>query len=305
MEEEIIEPVEKKKTNKGLIVVLLSLLLLGSGIGNFVLWNKSHTANSLAAKSIDSLKSVNTLKDSLYTMLADEEASIASLRTEISLYQNENDSLKQILEAKEKKIAALRAQIGGGSPGKLRALKDSLNVIALENKAFKEKVEVLLLENEDYRAQLALKEEKINALNSTNQQLNDKVTIAAEPNVGPVTVTPMASKKGVFSPNFKAKKVEKLVVSFDLLGNKLTDRKVEKTYTVRIKDPDKIVLSNDNGSLMNSDDVFTIKKEVSFDGTQQKIKVDFVQKPKYKKGRYTVELKDGDEVKYTSSFELN
>lgn len=304
MEEEV-ENIEPKKSNKGgKIAILLAVLLAGSAVGNFLLWNKGNEANTIAAKSIDSLKTATKLKDSLYQALAEEEASIASLRTEISLYQTENDSLKQVLEEREKKLASLRAQIAGGSPNKLRALKDSLQRITQENSEFKTKVQALLLENEDYKAQLALKEEKINTLNSTNQQLADKVTIAAEPNVGPVVVTPMSSKKGIYTPNFKAKKVEKLVITFDVLGNKLTDRKIEKTYTVRIKDPDKIVLSNNNSSLQDSDNVSTVTETVTFDGTQQKIKVDFKQKPKYKKGRYQVELKDGDEVKQTSTFEL-
>ncbi len=305
MEEENLEPVKKKNTGKTVLVLLLALLLGGSGIANYMMWNKGKAAEVLASNSMDSLQKANSLKDSLYTMLAEEEASIASLRTEISLYQSENDSLKQVLEEKEKRLSALRAQLsGGGSPSKLRALKDSLSRITLENSDFKTKVQALLLENEDYRAKLALQEEKIEALNSSNQKLTDKVTIAAEPSVGPVLVTPMSSKKGIFSPNFKAKKVEKLVITFDILGNKLTERKIEKTYTVRVKDPDKIVLSNDNTTLSNSDDVYTIKENVKFDGTQQKIKVDFKQEPKFKKGRYQVELKDGDEVKYTTSFEL-
>ncbi len=306
MEEQNMDPQQPKSNGKTILLIILGLLLGGSGVFNYMLWDKEQKASAMAASNIDSLNQMNLLKDSLYTILHDEEASVASLRLEISLYQSENDSLKQVLALKEQKIASLRAQIGGsgGSPKKLRALKDSLERIVIENGEFKTKVQTLLMENEDYRAQLAAKEEKINALNSSNQKLTDKVTIAAEPNVGPVIVTPMYNKKGIDMPIYKAKKVEKLVITFDVLGNQLTEKMVEKTYSVRVIDPDGIVLSNDNGTLRDSKDVYTIKEDISFDGTQKKIKKDFKQEPKFKKGRYKVELKDGDEVKNTFSFEL-
>lgn len=99
-------------------------------------------------------------------------------------------------------------------------------------------------------------------------------------------------------------KVERLQITFDVLGNKLTDKAVKKDYMVRVMDPDGIVLSNNNTKLSNSDDVYTVKESVTFNGVQQKIKVNFTQTPSYKKGKYKVELKEGDEVKQTFSFEL-
>jgi hypothetical protein len=114
----------------------------------------------------------------------------------------------------------------------------------------------------------------------------------------------MYAKKGVFIPIYKSKKVERLQITFDVLGNKLTDKAVKKDYMVRVMDPDGIVLSNNNTKLSNSDDLYTIKESVTFNGVQQKIKENFTQTPSYKKGKYKVELKEGDEVKQTFSFEL-
>lgn len=306
MEELNTEPVEKKSKGKTILLVLLGLLLASSGAANFWLYGKEKTASVAAQNSIDSLKATTHLKDSLYAMVAEQEASIANLRTEIALYQSDNDSLKAVLAEKESKLASLRAQIGsGGSPKKLRQLKDSLNRLTLENTDFKSKVQTLLLENEDYRKQLAERDAKISNLNSTNQQLTDKVTIASEPVLGPVSVTPLYTKKGINTPIYKAKKVERLQISFDVMDNPLTDKKIEKTYTVRIIDPDKIVLSKDTRNVRSSDQVATIEVKVTFDGTQKNFKEYFTQEQSFKKGRYTVELKDGDEVKHKTSFDLN
>ena len=304
--EEMEQEQPKKSKGKSILIGLLSLLLVGSGVSNFMLWQKEKAASAKAISSIDSLKTNQTLKDSLYQKLAEETAKTESLRAEIMMYQGENDSLKQILEEKEARIASIRAQLSGGglSNSKLRALKDSLVVIKTENNDFRTKLEAMLMENENYKAQLADKEAKISTLNSTNSVLSEKVSIAEQPFVSPVNVVPQYEKKGVFIPIYKAKKVEKLYITFTVLGNKLTKNAVEKSYIVRVKNPDGIILSTNNNQLSNIDDVYTYKETVTFDGKQKPIKINYTQKPDYKKGKYTVELKDGDEVLSTFNFEL-
>ena len=270
-----------------------------------MLWSKEKTAKAIANSKIDSLSAYHNLKDSLYAALSEEEKKVEGLRTEIALYQNDTDSLKQLLDASMAKISSLRAMVAnGGSTGKLRALKDSISRLSAANRAFISQMDSMLNQNEDYLARLQERENKIAALESQKRILNDKVNIAAQPSVGPVIVTPMYIKKGVYLPIYKSKKVERLQITFDVLGNKLTDKAVKKDYMVRVMDPDGIVLSNNNTRLSNSDDLYTIKESVTFNGVQQKIKENFTQSPSYKKGKYKVELKEGGEVKQTFSFEL-
>jgi len=305
MEDLTVETTTKERKGKGgIIAILLGVLLAGSLGANYWLYYKEQKSSAEAVSKIDSLNALTTLKDSLYKTLNEEEIKVFNLRTELALYQSENDSLKQLIEEKEAKIRSLRAAIGGGSPSKLRALKDSMAKLTAENNDFKAKVQTILLENEDYRAKLLEQQGKIETLEGQKQNLTDKVTIAAQPSVGPIIVTPQYQKKGIYIPIFKAKKVERLQVTFDVLTNKLTEKAVEKEYIVRIINPDGIVLSKTNNSLANSDDVYTIKQSVNFNGTQQKIKVNYTQSPDYKKGQYKVELKEGDEVLQTYSFDL-
>ncbi len=304
MEENEVIPAKKSK-GKGVLIALLLIVAIGSGIGNFMLWSKEKTAKAIANSKIDSLSAYHSLKDSLYAALSEEEKKVEGLRTEIALYQNDTDSLKQLLDASMAKISSLRAMVAnGGSTGKLRALKDSISRLSAANRAFISQMDSMLNQNEDYLARLQERENKIAALESQKRILNDKVNIAAQPSVGPVIVTPMYIKKGVYLPIYKSKKVERLQITFDVLGNKLTDKAVKKDYMVRVMDPDGIVLSNNNTRLSNSNDLYTIKESVTFNGVQQKIKENFTQSPSYKKGKYKVELKEGGEVKQTFSFEL-
>ncbi len=305
MEDSTVETTTKERKGKGgIIAILLGVLLAGSLGANYWLFDKEQKASAAAVAKVDSLNALTTLKDSLYKTINEEEIKVFNLRTELALYQSENDSLKQLIEEKEAKIRSLRAAIGVGSPSKLRALKDSVAKLTAENNDFKAKVQTILMENEDYRAKILEQQGKIESLEGQKQTLTDKVTIASQPSVGPVNVTPQYQKKGVYIPIYKAKKVERLQITFDVMSNKLTEKTVEKEYIVRIINPDGIVLSTSNNSLANSDDVYTVKQTVSFNGSQEKIKVNYTQSPDYKKGHYKVELKEGDEVLQTFAFDL-
>jgi hypothetical protein len=298
---------QEKKHGKGktVTIVLLLLLLLGSVGSSIFLWNKEQHSTGIALSKIDTLQSLNSLRDSLYNELAIEQEKVANLRLEISLYQGENDSLLQLLKGKESKINSLRALIGQGGSGKsYRALKDSIAVFRNNNLAFRTRVDSLLLQNEAYLAKLNEQESTISQLEKEKSTLSKKVNIAAQPNVGPVRVEPQYDKKGIFTPINKAKKVERLMITFDLLNNKLTAQPINKKYIIRIKNPDGIILSNSNSRLTNIDDVFTHEEDITFNGTQQKIRIEYTQDAAYKKGKYSVELRDGKEIKQTFSFEL-
>lgn len=298
---------QEKKSGKGktITIILLLLLLLGSVGSNVFLWNKEQHASNLAISKIDTLQSLNLLRDSLYNELAIEQEKVANLRLEISLYQGENDSLLQLLNQKESKINALRLLISQGGSGKsFRALKDSIAIFRMNNFAFKSKVDTLLLQNADYLAKLNEQETTITQLAQDKSALSKKVNIASQPNVGPIRVEPQYNKKGVFTPIYKSKKVERLLITFDLLNNKLTDKPIDKKYVIRIKNPDGIILSNNNSKLTNIDDVYTHEENITFNGEQQKIKINYTQDAAYKKGKYSVELRDGKELKHSFNFEL-
>lgn len=295
----------KKGKGKIAVIVILGLLLAGSLGSNYWLYSKEQSSSELAISKIDSLNYYNSLKDSLYAKINEEELKVHNLRTEIAMYQSDNDSLRQLLEEKLDKIAALRAMVSsGGSTSKLRALKDSLERLTKVNAEFKQTIETVLMENEDYKAKMLAQQSEIDELNSQKRNLTDKVEVAAQPKVGSLNVVPTYEKKGQYIPMFKAKKVDRLEISFDVLANKLTEKKVEKVYIVRIIDPDGIVLSNNNNQLSNSSEVYTAKETVNFDGKLQKFKINHKQSASYKKGKYKVELKEDEVIVQTAEFVL-
>ncbi len=295
----------KKRTG---LLVLLSLLLVGSGVFNGILLNKSNSTKLETQAKLDSLIQYQTLKDSLLNDLNIEQEKVNSLRLELAMFQGENDSLMNIINAKEALIASLRSQINGGggnNKAKLLALKDSINNFKTNNLDLQNKVQELLLSNDDYKRELEERDQKILGLNSEKTKMTVKLEEAQKPFVGPISVIPQYEKKGVFMPIYKAKKVQRLLITFNVLGNKLTNKTINKEYHIRIIDPNNVVLSNSNNDLTDSDKVISVKEKVEFDGTKKDIKIEFTQKPNYTKGTYKVELKDGDEILHSFKFDLN
>ena len=299
------ETVSSSNKGKKGLVLILGILLLGSLGSNAWFWNSAKTANNKAKAQMDSMRYFHGLKDSLYDALAQEELKVEGLRAEINLNQTDNDSLNQLLNEAMAKIASLRVMVGkGGSTASLRALKDSIASMSLRHQQYKSHIDSLNNSNANYLAQIEAQQDAIRVLEGQRKVLGDKVNIAAEPQIGAVIVTPVYNKKGILVPIYKSKKVEKLQIMFDVLGNQLTENTVQKTYMLRIIDPDGIVLSNNNSTLTSSDNVYTVKQSINFSGAAQKIKTNFISKSAYKKGKYKVELKEADIVKQTYSFEL-
>ena len=303
--EELTETISSSSKSKRSLVLFLSILLIGSLGSNAWFWKSAKTANDKAQSQLDSMIFYHGLKDSLYNALAQEELKVEGLRAEINLNQSDNDSLNQLLNEAMAKISSLRAMVGkGGSTASLRALKDSIARMSLRHQQFRTHIDSLNNSNANYLAQIEAQQETITTLEGQRKILGEKVSIAAEPQIGAVIVTPVYNKKGILVPIYKSKKVEKLQIMFDVLGNQLTENTVQKTYLLRIIDPDGIVLSNNNSTLTSSDNVYTVKQSINFSGAAQKIKTNFVNKAAYKKGKYKVELKEADIVKQTFSFEL-
>jgi len=296
----------KKSKGKTIAIVLLGLLLAGSAVSNFQLWKKETQSTQIANSKLDSIVSLNLLKDSLYAQLEEEQQKVSALREELAMFQGNNDSLQNLIAQKEQKISSLRSMVasGGGNSAALRSLKDSIFKFKTENNEFKSQVTALNNENNGFKSQLSEQELIMAALKKQKEGLSKKVEIASQPYLGPINVTPEYTKKGIFLPQFKAKKVERLKITYDILANQLTQEKVKKEIAVRIIDPDGLVLSNNNNSLSDINKVYTDKKDIEFDGKLQKINVNFIQKPSYKKGKYKVELKDGETIVNTNSFEL-
>ena len=309
-----------------LTVVLVILLLASLGSNTFLYLNKMKSD-----KELENKVAVMKAKDSLQIELNRMED---SLNLVIQTFQNENQTLVLKVEELEsdknprviaamQEIYRLRREISNGISGdganagsgdgakkstkasrkaaksgkggaEVEDLRKQLEEARAKVAELMALIEGLTKEKNDYVAQLTAEKDRSATLESENVELKDRLDKGARPQFGALLVTGLFDKKGVMTETMKAKGVDKIRVTFDVLENPMVTQPLEEEVTIRIIDPNGGVLSTTNTKLTDKSKVTSLKNTIQFDGALQKVKWNFPDKGlltgKLMKGKYTAEL---------------
>ena len=309
-----------------LTVVLVILLLASLGSNTFLYLNKMKSD-----KELENKVAVMKAKDSLQIELNRMED---SLNLVIQTFQNENQTLVLKVEELEsdknprviaamQEIYRLRREISNGISGddattgsgdgakkstkasrkaaksgkggaEVEDLRKQLEEARAKVAELMALIEGLTKEKNDYVAQLTAEKDRSATLESENVELKDRLDKGARPQFGALLVTGLFDKKGVMTETMKAKGVDKIRVTFDVLENPMVTQPLEEEVTIRIIDPNGGVLSTTNTKLTDKSKVTSLKNTIQFDGALQKVKWNFPEKGlltgKLMKGKYTAEL---------------
>ncbi len=309
-----------------LTVVLVILLLASLGSNTFLYLNKMKSD-----KELENKLAVMKAKDSLQSELNRMED---SLNLVIQTFQNENQTLVLKVEELEgdknprviaamQEIYRLRREIAdgisgdGASSGTADGAKKSTKVSRKAAKSGRggaevedlrkqleearakvaelmAQIEALTKEKNDYVAELTAEKDRSATLESENVELKDRLDKGARPQFGALLVTGLFDKKGVMTETMKAKSIDKIRVTFDVLENPMVIQPLEEEVVIRIIDPNGGVLSTTNTKLTDKSKVNSLKNTIQFDGALQKVKWSFPDKGlltgKLMKGKYIAEL---------------
>ncbi len=309
-----------------LTVVLVILLLASLGSNTFLYLNKMKSD-----KELENKVAVMKAKDSLQIELNRMED---SLNLVIQTFQNENQTLVLKVEELEgdknprviaamQEIYRLRREIAdgisgdGASSGTADGAKKSTKVSRKAAKSGRggaevedlrkqleearakvaelmAQIEALTKEKNDYVAELTAEKDRSATLESENVELKDRLDKGARPQFGALLVTGLFDKKGVMTETMKAKSIDKIRVTFDVLENPMVIQPLEEEVVIRIIDPNGGVLSTTNTKLTDKSKVNSLKNTIQFDGALQKVKWNFPDKGlltgKLMKGKYIAEL---------------
>ena len=256
-----------------------------------------------------------------------KDATIAAKTEEVLIAKTQLDSISTQLDAKIAEIQKL-----GGSVDSLMKIKAQLeidkkelrNVSAFDSKKYNRKIK-------DYQNLLAQKDEEIARLkeengiltvrndsltneNSTlkterqslsdsvtsvsakNQELAEKVTIAAALRAEAVTINSVNAKgKESDGGTYKSKKLDKIHVSVLLAPNGLA-KKDEKELYIRVLDPSGAVISDmatGSGEFTynNQGMIYTAKQRFTFDNTRQRLDFFYGRGgQRFNEGKYNIEV---------------
>ena len=309
-----------------LTVVLVILLLASLGSNTFLYLNKMKSD-----KELENKLAVMKAKDSLQSELNRMED---SLNLVIQTFQNENQTLVLKVEELEgdknprviaamQEIYRLRREIADGISGdgassgtadgakkstkvsrkaaksgrggaEVEDLRKQLEEVRAQVDELMAQIEALTKEKNDYVAQLTAEKDRSATFESDNVELKDRLDKGARPQFGALLVTGLFDKKGVMTETIKAKSIDKIRVTFDVLENPMVIQPLEEEVVIRIIDPNGGVLSTTNTKLTDKSKVNSLKNTIQFDGALQKVKWNFPDKGlltgKLMKGKYIAEL---------------
>jgi TolA-binding protein len=151
----------------------------------------------------------------------------------------------------------------------------------------------------------------ISTIAKTNQELSSKVSVASRIQADNIHVSVLTAKnkeKEDDKEEFKAKRVDRVKVTFTLARNDVTPKDT-KTIYMRILEPDGAALYNlsTGGGTFTVDGqeaFYTQKQDIVFDNSRQKAEFIYAKGGDYKIGQHTVELYEGGALMGKTTFTL-
>ncbi len=300
---------EKKSSNSGIVIMVLAIVVLCGVVGfllfkgqetNKILVEKQETIDTLSAtvkKQIDDLERVkNDLKvmEATAIELGLRADSIPMLISEITQLQldlasarrtaNTNAGFKRKYEELQAKVVAWEEQV--------RALTE-------EKDAALAKIDTLTNEKSSLS-------EALQTINKEKASLAEKVEIASIMKAEDFSLIAYNAKDKEYpGPEFKAKQIDKLRLTFFLAENKVAPQN-EKNIVMRLVEPDGTVLfgGNSGGSFTTAEGdekMFSMSQSVSFGGSKQKVSFVYRKGSEYKRGKHRIEVyADGHRIGETA-----
>ena len=309
-------PQPRQNNSRVLLWVALVLVLLGINGVLFYLNQQKGTENETLTTEVKA-------KD---TKLQEQIKEYEVLKTDFERQSKELHALGLSNDSLETRIAGINSDLL-----KLRSFKAGSFSLAQQN-LFKQRavnLEGQLRKKDDDITQLkkdnetlytettTLKEKQnkltdtISTLAKTNQALSEKVGIASRlqaNNVRVAIITAKNKEQEDDKEEFKAKRVDKLKVTYNLARNDVSPKETKSIY-LRILEPDGAALYNlsTGGGTFTVDgqeSFYTQKQDVVFDNTGQALQFTYAKGAEYKKGAHTVELYEGGALMGKTTFTL-
>lgn len=285
-----------KKDNTKIILIVVIVALLG--VIGYLLMQTNKQTEIIKVKDdkiqVDSVafgakvKEIEDLQLAYERIKQDREAmglSNDSLNAEITRL---NEYMVKVRRGDQRKIKELDAMIA-----KMKADVDTkdLELVALRAQNDTLKTNIVVLNKEK-----SIMNDTISSLNVKKTELQEKVEIASILRAENIRLVVINKKdKVVDKEEFKSKLVDKLRVEFTLGDNRVSRKDKKKIY-FRLVQPDASVLYDlaTGGGFFNAADgkeiPFTLKQEVDFDNSKQKVSFVYVKGSPYKIGTHTIEV---------------
>lgn len=264
--------------------------------------------------------------------IAEQTVVITNQSAEIQVYKYKVDSITHELEDRQRELAKLGAdttalgQLVRTLKKEKKGLSNNLAQVQAKYNALKSQFDEILAskdkeistlrderdnlfqENNTLKRKQVSLSDSLSQLNSTKDELSKQVAQAAVLKAVNVKITFIRKDKELDDVEYKAKKLEKVKINFDLLENKVAKIESKKVY-MRLIEPDGAALYDlamGGGSIKidGADTYYTAMQEVLYEQSTKNVSFIYTKGSPYKVGRHTIELYCEDKMIGKGSFNL-
>ncbi|KAA9338226.1 hypothetical protein F0P96_05100 [Hymenobacter busanensis] len=293
---------ERRNNNRILLIVALFLVLLGiNGILFYM--------NQQKAKQNEQLTTDIKAKD---LKLEEQIKQYETLKGDFERQSQELQGMGLANDSLEAKIASINADLlklrsfraGSFSLSDQKRFQQRAQNFERQLRQKDEEIAQLKKDNETLFTETQTLKDRQNRLTDTlttvaksNQELSEKVAIASRLQAENIRIGVINRRNKEDSDDdneFKAKKVEKIKVTFNLSRNDVAPKET-KQIVMRLLEPDGSALYNlstGGGTFISegNEAFYTAKQEIVFDNTRQGVQFVYAKGADYKPGQHTVEL---------------
>ena len=293
---------EQKRDRKTLLWAALAVLALLNIVLLYFFYQErqeNDSKDTIIAAKTEEVLFTKTKLDSISAQLDEKIAEIQQLGGSVDSLV----SLKQQLEKDKQSLKDLNTYSAKKYEDKIRSYEAVLSQKDRDIAQLKEELGIVTAKNDELtQAVSGLQGERAALADSVtnyavqNRELSEKVTMASALRAENITVNAMTSKgKERDGGSYKARRIDKLKVSFALGSNSIAKQDRKEVY-LRILDPNGAVLSDmatGSGAFIYNgrEMIYSSKEAVNFDNTRQSMDILYGRGGvPFKDGKYTVEL---------------
>jgi len=303
-------PAPRNRGNKNLLIGILAAFLLGTW--GYLLWNKNKSSEQLQIAQTQS-DSYSSQRDSLKVMYDDAELRLDSITGANNSLQGDKSDLQKQIESNKAEIKRILND-KNASAADLKRAKTMISDLNGQIASLEAEVSRLTGENQQLNAnntQLSSEkqvlEQNLQTSTTEKEELSQTVSVGSTFSASNIQITPVNEKKnGKEKTTTTAKRVDKLVVSFDV-ENRIAHSGPTDMY-ISVTGPDGQVISTPElGSSTlttrtEGDKAYTTKVPVDYEQGTRKALSFPIRLTDFKTGNYKIEVyhngfKIGESVK--------
>lgn len=279
---------KKGDSSKLYFLVAVIIVLLGT---NVYLYFKNQRTNERVLLVTDEKSKLQTDIDKIEVQL--DSANNVAVKV--------SDQMKEQQEVARQKISELRAALKKGkltliqltaAQDEIKKLRDFVTQYTAEIDSLKKQNASLTTERNSLRTTVDSVSQKAGSLQKQNEDLNNKVVLAAALKSGSVEITPLKVRKnGKDTSTPKAKNVSKFRVNFTVVNNALAAKGMHDVF-IRVMDPSGNFIAGENGRFVadGGELLYTYKTSIEFTNEGKAFSIDWTNPGAFQKGTYTVVL---------------